>query len=132
MVDRRATCLNCMDGRIQLPVIHWIRENFPVDFIDIITEAGMDRVLSDSKEDIKLITRSINVSLKLNKSRVIFVVGHYDCRGNPAAKATHLKQIKQSVQRLQKIWPKEKIVGLWVNNRWRVELIHETKTKSIS
>jgi len=41
-----ATCLNCMDGRVQLPVIHWIKENYGVDYVDMITEAGMDGALA--------------------------------------------------------------------------------------
>ena len=112
-----------MDGRTQLPVIHWIKENFPVDFVDIITEAGMDRVLSDDAEDIQLIIRSIKISLEINKSKMIFVVGHYDCRGNPIEKEKHLDQIRKSIKRLQKIWPQEKINGIWVNNEWKVELV---------
>ncbi len=60
---RFATCLNCMDGRVQEPVIFWIKENYKVDFVDMITEAGMDGYLSDSGSDISRIQKKINVSL---------------------------------------------------------------------
>src|SRR6185295_2759331 len=91
-VDKRATCLNCMDGRVQLPVVYWIKENYKVDFVDVITEAGMDGVLS-GQEDIREVLRSITISVDVNKSSKLFVVGHYDCRGNPAEEEIHHQQI---------------------------------------
>ena len=121
-MDTRATCLNCMDGRVQLPVLHWIKENYPVDFVDVITEAGMDNVLAN-QGDIAEVLRSINVSVNVNKSTRLFVVGHYDCRGNPVAEAEHRKQICLAVTRLKSHWPGHEIVGLWVTKAWQVEVI---------
>ena len=46
MSDKRAVCLNCMDGRAQLPVIEWVKKNCDVEFVDMITEAGMDGFLT--------------------------------------------------------------------------------------
>ncbi|MEN6292607.1 MAG: carbonic anhydrase [Methanobacterium sp.] len=42
-----ATCLNCIDGRVQLPVINWIMKNYNVKYVDMITKAGMDGFLAD-------------------------------------------------------------------------------------
>ena len=33
-----ATSISCMDGRIQIPISQWIKENYSVDFVDTITE----------------------------------------------------------------------------------------------
>ena len=122
-METRATCLNCMDGRVQLPVLNWIKENYPVDFVDVITEAGMDGVLAKQK-DISEILRSIKVSVTLNKSTRLFVVGHYDCRGNPVDEEYHRKEIVDSVKRLESLWPNQDVIGLWVNHQWQVEEIH--------
>jgi carbonic anhydrase len=122
ILDKRATCLNCMDGRVQLPVIHWIKEHYNVDFVDVITEAGMDGVLC-KQEDISEILRSIKVSVNVNKSNKIFVVGHYDCRGNPVAEDVHRQEIVEAVKRLKGYWSEFEIVGLWVNPQWVVEPI---------
>ena len=122
-METRATCLNCMDGRVQLPVLTWIKANYPVDFVDVITEAGMDGVLA-RQEDISEIQRSIKVSVTLNRSTRLFIVGHYDCRGNPADKERHRKEIAAAVKRLKPLWPSQEIIGLWVNDRWQVELVH--------
>jgi len=121
-MDKRATCLNCMDGRVQLPVLQWIKEHYNVDFVDVITEAGMDNVLSN-QEDIREVLRSINISVNINKSTRLFVVGHYDCRGNPVEDHVHQEEIKSSVKRLREYWPNHEIVGLWVNKNWQVEIV---------
>jgi len=121
-VDRRATCLNCMDGRVQLPVIQWIKENYPVDFVDVITEAGMDNVLACEKY-IGEILRSIRISVDINKSSFLFIVGHYDCRGNPVDEGVHRKEIAEAVNRLKTFWPNHQIIGLWVNKSWAVEMV---------
>lgn len=120
----RATCLNCMDGRVQLPVLHWIHEHYPVDFVDVVTAAGMDGVLA-LQENIDSLIRSINVSVNVNKSVRLFVVGHYDCRGNVVDESTHHEQIKKSVERLKTHWPELEVIGLWVNSRWQVEVQHK-------
>ena len=119
-METRATCLNCMDGRVQLPVLTWIKSNYPVDFVDVITEAGMDGVLA-KQEDISEVLRSIKVSVNLNKSTRLFLVGHYDCRGNPVDENRHREEISVAVKRLKPLWPDQEVFGLWVNDHWQVE-----------
>ena len=121
-MDTRATCLNCMDGRVQLPVLHWIKEHHKVDFVDVITEAGMDAVLAN-QDDIHEILRSIDISVNINRSTRLFVVGHFDCRGNPADQNTHHIQIVSAVKRLKERWHHHDVSGLWVNHHWQVEII---------
>lgn len=111
-----------MDGRVQLPVIYWIKENYRVDNVDVITEAGMDNVLSN-QQDISEVLRSINISVNINRSNRIFVVGHYDCRGNPVEESVHRQEINSAVKRLKEHWPNLEIVGLWVNKNWVVEVV---------
>jgi hypothetical protein len=111
-----------MDGRVQLPVLQWIKENYPVDFVDVITEAGMDGVLA-KQEDISEVLRSIKVSVNINKSTRLFVVGHYDCRGNPVSEGQHREEIINSVTRLKPLWSAQAVMGLWVNSNWQVELL---------
>jgi len=111
-----------MDGRVQLPVLHWIKENYQVDFVDVITEAGMDNVLSN-QEDIREVLRSIAISVDINKSTRLFVVGHHDCRGNPVEEDVHQQEISSAVKRLNGYWPHLEIVGLWVNKSWQVEVV---------
>jgi len=122
-MEIRVTCLNCMDGRVQLPVHHWIKEHRKVDFVDVVTEAGMDGVLADPNHDIQEILYSIGISVKMNNSTGIFVVGHYDCRGNPSDEKTHHEHIKRAIQRVKSHWTSHSVTGLWVNKNWQVEEI---------
>ena len=121
-METRATCLNCMDGRVQSPVLTWIKANYPVDFVDVITEAGMDGVLA-KQENISEVLRSIKVSVNLNQSTRLFLVGHYDCRGNPVDENRHREEIALAVKRLKPLWPAQEVFGLWVNDHWQVERV---------
>ncbi len=121
--DHRATCLTCMDGRIQIPVINWIRRSSKVKFVDIISGPGMDKILTTPHAQMDAILTGIKVSTTINHSSHIFVVGHFDCRGNPVPYETHLEQIIAGSKRIKKLFPSYPITGLWVNSQWRVNTI---------
>ena len=38
-----ATAINCMDGRVQLPVIKFLQERFKAEYVDIISEPGQQQ-----------------------------------------------------------------------------------------
>ncbi len=117
-----ATCLNCMDGRVQLPVIHWIEENYGADYVDMITEAGMDGVLAgENYSNMDSLVKMIDISVMKHNSNTIFIVGHYDCGGNPSDDETHKKQILIAIEKIRKLRLPAQIIGLWVSNEWTVE-----------
>jgi hypothetical protein len=120
-MEIRVTCLNCMDGRVQLPVLNWIKDHRRVDFVDVVTEAGMDGVLADPNHDIHEILYSIGISVKMNNSTGIFVVGHHDCRGNPSDEQKHHEHIIAAIKRVKSHWTTHSVTGLWVNSKWQVE-----------
>lgn len=120
-----ATCLNCVDGRVQLPVIQWIKKNYAVDYVDMITEAGMDGFIADKNSDIQRISRTVDVSLKRSKTNTIFIAGHCECLGNPVDDETHKRQICMAAQRLKELRPACQVKGLWISNEWLVEQIVE-------
>ncbi len=121
--DHRATCLTCMDGRIQIPVINWIRRSSKVKFVDIISGPGMDKILTTPHAQMDAILTGIKISTTINHSSHIFVVGHFDCRGNPAPYETHKVQIIDGSKKIKKLFPSYPITGLWVNSHWRVKKI---------
>jgi carbonic anhydrase len=120
-----ATCLNCMDGRVQLPVINWIMENYNVKYIDMITEAGMNGFLADKDSNINNILKKVEISIDLHESENIFIIGHYDCAGNPVDDITHKKQINTAVDRIKDIFHELNVVGLWINDKFLVEKIND-------
>ena len=119
-----ATCLNCIDGRAQLPVIYWIKENYGVDYVDMITEAGMDgKLAGDFNKYIDLMYDVIKISVYTHKSDYVFIVGHHDCAGNPVDDATHKKQIILAAEDLSKCALPVTVIGLWLSAEWVVEKI---------
>jgi len=117
-----------MDGRVQLPVIYWIKENYAADYVDMIAEPGMDGILAgENHKDIESILKKIDVSLKRPNLHlnIIFVVGHHDCLGNPVDDETHKRQIYIAAEKLKNLRQYVKIVGLWVSDEWKVEKITE-------
>ena len=123
--DHRATCLTCMDGRIQIPVINWIRRSSKVKFVDIISGPGMDKILTTPHAQMDGILTGIKISTTNNHSSHIFVVGHFDCRANPVPYEKHKEQIIAGGQKIKRLFPSYPITGLWVNSQWRVKKITE-------
>ena len=112
-----------MDGRAQLPVIKWIKDNSGVDYVDMITEAGMVGVLADEIFIMDDIMRKIDISINAHGSQDIFIAGHHDCAGNPVTDELHQKQIASAVLRLKKLYPSSRVSGLWVSSTWSVEIV---------
>ena len=74
-----ATALNCMDGRTQLPVIEFVKKASGVSHVDLITEQGMVKLLSELSDNDPLIQRimeKLDISVTAHGSRVIAVAGH--------------------------------------------------------
>ena len=72
-----ATSLSCIDGRVQLPMISWIKNRYSVDFVDTITAPGIDKVIFDG--DIEYIKKSIMISISNHKSSHVIISGHFGC-----------------------------------------------------
>ncbi len=115
-----------MDGRVQAPVTDWIQQTFRVTFVDMITAPGPTRVLAGhdpvAAENIR---RRAEISVHKHGSRVIALVAHADCAGNPVPKAESLKQLKYGIEVIRGWEFPVTIAGLWVGQpEWNVEQIH--------
>ncbi len=123
MNDRKfATAINCMDGRVQMPVTEWVKNEHRVDYVDMITEPGPNKILAEMKDTIVLesIRRKVEISVSKHASRIIVVVGHHDCAGNPAPEDEQLEQIRGAIETV-KSWNFDvKVIGLWVDKSWTV------------
>lgn len=116
MEKKFATALNCIDGRTQIPVINWMKENFNVDYVDLITEPGMDKVLSQGNWiESERLKEKVIISMTAHNSNVVAVVGHYDCAANPVSDCKHLHDIVSSTYVVKSWCLPVKVVGLWVD-----------------
>jgi hypothetical protein len=64
-----ATSVSCMDGRIQIPIAKWIKENHSIDFVDVITEPGIDRMVAENL-DLESIKNKVGISINAHKSEL--------------------------------------------------------------
>ena len=119
------TAINCMDGRVQLPVTNWLKSRYTLDYIDMITEPGPDKMLTQgSPAQVKSIKSRVLISVNAHGSQTILIAAHHDCAGNPVSKEEHVKQVKECMKILQS-WklPVKNIIGAWINDNWILEII---------
>ena len=117
-----ATSVSCIDGRIQIPLAKWIKENYSVDYVDAITEPGVDKnVTKDSiVESIKTKAR---ISIHAHKSELIVFSGHYNCAANPVSDEEHIEFIKKGVEVISSWNLGVKVVGVYVDGSWNVKTV---------
>jgi len=116
-----------MDGRVQLPVINYLRERFNVDYVDSITEPGPNLILSKQNDAalVQSILARVNISIEKHFSVAIAIVGHYGCAGNPASKEEQLQHLFVAVRFLRQRYGKIPIISLWVDETWQVNEISD-------
>ncbi len=118
------TLVNCMDGRTQLPGIEFMKEKYGADYVDTITEPGPIKIMAEKQAGAESIKARAQISVEKHGSKVIGVVSHYDCGGNPVGKETQLRQLADSIAMI-KSWDMgfEEIIGLWIGEDWKAEQV---------
>jgi len=131
--DKKFACaINCMDGRVQDAVKNYMQKTYGVDYVDMVTEPGPNKILADNSDKaiIENIKKRVEVSVHHHGSKVVAIVGHFGCAGNPTEKGEqikHLKIAKKTVDAFglpaQAGFPVETVL-LWVDSDWQtVELV---------
>jgi carbonic anhydrase len=117
-----ATAINCMDGRVQSPVTQWLKKKYSIDFVDVITDAGPNYILAKNldKAAVESIKKRVEMSVMKHGSKLIAVVGHHDCAGNPAEKNIQIKHNLSAMKTVQSWKLDVEIIGLWVDDNWEV------------
>lgn len=122
---RFGTAINCIDGRTQQVVIDHMKQNYNIDGVDMVTFPGADGLFSngDHSEEIALIRRAVSISIEKHGSRIIAVVGHYDCAGNPVTREHHYMHILMAMREVSSWNLHAQIIGLYVNDKREIEEI---------
>jgi len=124
MKNEFGTTLNCIDGRTQLPIINWLRQNYGVDYVDSITEPGIDKILSHGQEDEnERLKEKVKVSVSAHNSHVVAIVGHYGCAANPVSECEHLQEIVEATNKVKSWGLPVEVIGLWVDEFWQVHVV---------
>jgi hypothetical protein len=116
-----ATSLSCIDGRVQLPMISWIKDRYSVDFVDTITAPGIDKVIFDG--DVESIKKSLMISISNHKSSHVVISGHFGCAGNPVSDEDHFIHIKKSVEIINSWNLDADVVGVWLDEKFIPHLV---------
>lgn len=115
------TAVCCMDGRIQLPVIAYLRKRFSVAYIDMITEPGPVKILAEAKDirGIEAIRQKVELSVVRHNSLSIAVVAHHDCAGNPEGAEVQQEQLRKAVEAVR-AWGYQvnEVIAVWVDERF--------------
>jgi len=118
-----ACAINCMDGRVQDAVKDYMKENYGVDYVDMITEPGPNKILCECKdcdksviEDIK---KRVEISVNHHGSKVIAIVGHFGCAGNPTEKDVQIEQLKNCKKKVEEFGFQAEVILLWVEGDWK-------------
>ena len=116
------TAINCMDGRVQLPVIEYLKDRFGVTYVDSVTEPGPVKILAEQIDSqlAESIFDRVDISVGKHKSTGIAIVAHFNCAGNPAEESAQKKQLISAIENISVKYPELPVVGLWVDNEWKV------------
>ena len=128
--DTFGTAINCIDGRVQTPVDDWIKLHAGVQYVDMITEPGADKVLATSQADkVAAIFEKLKISIEAHQSRIVGIAGHFDCAANPVDFEVHKDQILEAYRLLESWNLGVRVVGLYVNEWSAVDVICDTETE---
>lgn len=127
---RFCTAINCMDGRVQLPVIIYLQKRFGAEYVDSITQAGPNLILAERKSPalVESILERLEISIENHNSVGVAIVGHHDCAGNPALQDDQVMHIQKAMQFLRQQYENMEIIGLWVDKDWEVHEVTEDRS----
>ncbi len=129
------TTVNCMDGRSLEATVGWMKKEYGLDYVDDITEPGMDGLICKMNDNEREhLRRMLEISITKHGSRVVTVVGHDDCAGNPVSSEQHHSDIASDVAKIRDIASQidpsisVDVIGLWAHpdadkRHWTVEKI---------
>ena len=120
---RFALAITCLDGRVQRPVVDYMRRTYGVDYVDLITEPGPEWALTDpTRAGVQAaIHRNARFSVAGHDAELIAVAAHDDCLGNNADPGTRLAQLRAAQQVVTGWDLGVDVIGLWVHMDGKVE-----------
>jgi len=124
MTPRFAVALNCIDGRPQVPVINWMKRRYDIDYLDLVTSPGVDKVLADGcGAEAERLKANVELSIAVHGIRAVAVVGHHGCAANPVSESEHFRDITASVQTVASWNLPVSVIGLWVDALGHVHVV---------
>lgn len=119
--------VNCMDGRVQDAVKNYMKDNYHVDYVDMVTEPGPNKILADSTDALltENIKKRVEISVHHHGSKVVAIVGHFGCAGNPAEKNVQEEHLIKAKQKVESFGLGAKVILLWVEKDFKTIAVIE-------
>lgn len=119
-----AVILSCIDGRVQRALADWAREQYDVDYADVITEPGVAAILALGDPAVReALLDKICISRLAHLSCYLVVAGHHDCAANPVPRTVHEEQIRTAVRQLRAALPGFQVDGVFQDETWVPRLV---------
>ena len=112
-----ATAVNCMDGRVQESVTAFTRREFGVDYVDMVTEAGVVASISEG------VRRHVDISVQAHDSKGVVVAAHPGCAGNPISDEEQKVQCVQAAALIASEHPGLSVIPVWARLDGAVEVL---------
>ena len=115
-----------MDGRIQDAVKNYIKEHYGVDYVDMVTEPGPNKILAENSNHpiVENIKKRVGISVEHHGAKVVAVVGHFGCAGNPVEKEEQIGHLREAKKTVESFGFGVDVILLWVGQGWdKAELV---------
>ena len=115
-----ACAINCMDGRVQDAVKDYMKKNYSVDYVDMVTEPGPNKILVDNSDGavIENIKKRVEISVHHHGSKVVAIIGHFGCAGNPTEKEVQIEHLKKAKTIVESFGFSVEVILLWIDGDW--------------
>jgi carbonic anhydrase len=116
-----ACVINCMDGRVQDAVKDYMKINYSVDYVDMVTEPGPNKIIAENLDLVVIenIKKRVQISTHHHASKVVAIVGHFGCAGNPTEKDEQIKHLQLAKKIVESFGLEVEVVLLWVDGDWK-------------
>ena len=124
------TLVNCIDGTVQLSAIDFAKKIWNVEWVDVITDAAPERILSEAKDTEKVdhIHNNIDASLCNQRKKLLAIASHSDCDINKVSDRKKIEMLQRAVNHLKSKHADADVIGIWVNGEGiPSSLGHETQ-----
>ncbi len=111
------TLVNCIDGTVQLSAIDFAKKTWNVKWVDVITDAAPEKILSEAqdREQVDHIHDNIRVSLSNQQTKRLAVVSHSGCDINKVSDDRKIEMLRRAVDHLRSKYADADVMGIWVD-----------------
>lgn len=120
-----ALAINCVDGRVQQPLLRWIRDELSLSRVDYLTVPGADAALAEHGRELERARETASFLTDQRDHRCALVAGHWDCLGNPVDEERHREQIRRAAEELHRWGVAPRTLGVWIREGWSVEVVSD-------